>query len=445
MADYAISLLYIMFQNLSSNSFRTYLKEGKRITEELQLDFSPDGWWFSMSDFLTASTKWIIENINSAVLGIETNIPFFINAESYSFRDPVGVTGASLILTLDKDTIAYTYDSPNQYVSFFYIADIASNTLYHNRNSLEYTEYYEFYNLIDMYPQGLDPRGLIYSNPNSPFALDNIWTGSVFDDKLFGYEGNDTIYGRDGNDYIVGGEGNDNLFGGSGDDKLFGESGNDIIYGGDGNDIIWGREGNDIIYGDLGIDTSTHSNNSNDISNKFKVKMIKNTGDVSNSIFAVENQTTKETDLITGIEYIIFTDKKIDVNTEIYQVFNQVDSINSPSAQIFRLYNAAFARFPDAEGLRYWINDYKTQNIKNISSNFIISNEFVSKYGQNNTTSNFVDNLYLNILGRLPDESGKNYWVNQINSGKETRSLVLLGFSESIENKGIFSDLTGLK
>ena len=131
-------------------------------------------------------------------------------------------------------------------------------------------------------------------------------------------------------------------------------------------------------------------------------------------------------------------------------VFHQLegykpDAINNPSAQIFRLYNAAFARFPDADGLRYWINDYKTQSIRSISSNFIISNEFISKYGQNNTTSNFVDNLYLNILGRLPDESGKIYWVNQINSGKETRSLVLLGFSESIENKGIFTDLTGLK
>jgi hypothetical protein len=434
-----------MFKNLSGNSYVTYFIDGNRITDELQLDLSPDGWWFSLSDFITASTKWSAKNIDSAVLGIVTINPFFTKAESYSFRDPLGVTGASLIITFDKDTIAFTYDAPKQELSFSYIVDIASNTISHNRYAIGISEYYEFYGSTDLYPQGLDPLGLLYSNPVNAFSLDNIWTGSVFDDKLFGYEGNDTIYGGNGNDYIVGDEGNDNLFGDSGDDNLFGESGNDIIYGGDGNDTIWGREGSDIIYGGLGIDTSAHSNNSNDISTKFKVKLVKNTGGFADSTFAVENQTTKELDLITGIEYILFTDKKINVNTEKYQVFNQVDSINAPSAQIFRLYNAAFARFPDADGLRYWISDYNKQNIKNIASNFIISNEFISKYGQTNTTSNFVDNLYLNILGRLPDESGKNYWVNQINSSKETRSLVLLGFSESIENKGIFSDLTGLK
>ena len=161
--------------------------------------------------------------------------------------------------------------------------------------------------------------------------------------------------------------------------------------------------------------------------------------------FRIKENGSESIDIPSSIDSLSFNDKTVSITKDIKEVFDQVDSINAPSAQIFRLYNAAFARFPDAEGLRYWINDYKTQNIKNISSNFIISNEFISKYGQNNATSNFVDNLYLNILGRLPDESGKNYWVNQINSGKETRSLVLLGFSESIENKGIFSDLTGLK
>lgn len=167
--------------------------------------------------------------------------------------------------------------------------------------------------------------------------------------------------------------------------------------------------------------------------------------------FSVINKLTNEHDaLIGGIEYIQFEDQKVDVSRDILNVFHQLDgykpdAINNPPAQIFRLYNAAFARFPDADGLRYWINDYKTQSIRSISSNFIISNEFISKYGQNNTTTNFVDNLYVKILGRLPDESGKNYWVNQIDSGKESRSLVLLGFSESSENKGIFTDLTGLK
>ena len=64
--------------------------------------------------------------------------------------------------------------------------------------------------------------------------------------------------------------------------------------------------------------------------------------------------------------------------------------------------------------------------------------------GRITPTSEFVDNLYLNILGRLPDQSGKNYWVDSIDSGREFRSVVLLGFSESLENKSLFSYSTGL-
>lgn len=433
-------------------------------------------------ELINLLANWIVSNPSLGVQIAGSGKPFFTNSIAVKYTDIYGVVGDYFVHEFDNDTLALSYHSAKYDYHQDYILDYGRDVM-ELRSEINGNIAYQYFTNIrpNFFGGALDPRGISYSKSSYMFSGADTIQGDIYDDiiysdegddllfgmagndtlkgengndKLIGGEGNDNIYGGlgndnlwggDGNDYIVGDEGNDNLFGGSGDDKLFGESGSDIIYGEDGNDIIWGREGNDIIYGGLGIDSSTHSNSSNDISNKFKVKLVKNTGWVEDSIFAVENQTTKESDLITGIEYILFTDKKINVNTDIYQVFNQVDSINAPSAQIFRLYNAAFARFPDADGLRYWINDYKTQSIRSISSNFIISNEFTSKYGQNNTTSNFVDNLYLNILGRLPDESGKIYWVNQINSGRETRSLALLGFSESIENKGIFTDLTGLK
>ena len=249
-----------MSQNISSTS---YFKDQTNTIHELQLDFSPDGWWFAIQEFFTISLKWANENINSAVLGKETKIPIFTNAESYSFKNPLRVSGATLTVTADKDTMQYIYDSPMEDLSFDFIIDITSNIISHRRSAIGYSEYYQFRNSTDLYPQ-IDQRGLIYSNALNMFLLDNIWTGSVFDDKLYGYEGNDTIYGRDGNDYIVGGEGNDAMFGDNGEDTLFGESGDDIIYGGDGNDTLWGREGNDIIHGGLGVDTSAHSNNSLD-------------------------------------------------------------------------------------------------------------------------------------------------------------------------------------
>ena len=47
-----------------------------------------------------------------------------------------------------------------------------------------------------------------------------------------------------------------------------------------------------------------------------------------------------------------------------------------------------------------------------------------------------------NVLRKLPDSSGLNYWLGQLNSGAETRYEVLLGFAESAENKGLFTDMT---
>ena len=46
-----------------------------------------------------------------------------------------------------------------------------------------------------------------------------------------------------------------------------------------------------------------------------------------------------------------------------------------------------------------------------------------------------------NTLGEGAD--GLNYCLDQLNSGAETRYEVLLGFSESAENKGLFTEMTG--
>ena len=46
----------------------------------------------------------------------------------------------------------------------------------------------------------------------------------------------------------------------------------------------------------------------------------------------------------------------------------------------------------------------------------------------------FVSLLYNNILGRDPDQSGFDYWINEIESGT-SRAEILPGFSESQENQ----------
>ena len=73
-----------------------------------------------------------------------------------------------------------------------------------------------------------------------------------------------------------------------------------------------------------------------------------------------------------------------------------------------------------------------------------MSDEFKSLYGDSVTNQQYIETLYNNILGRLPDQSGLDYWIGQLNNGNETRYELLLGFAESTENKTLFSEMTGL-
>ena len=112
---------------------------------------------------------------------------------------------------------------------------------------------------------------------------------------------------------------------------------------------------------------------------------------------------------------------------------------------MFRLYNAAFKRLPDADGLKYWIGKYTSgeNDDRAVAQSFLVSDEFKKRYGSNFSDPTYVNNLYQNVLGRLPDSSGLNYWLGQLNSGAETRYEALLGFAESTENKELFTEMTG--
>ena len=84
--------------------------------------------------------------------------------------------------------------------------------------------------------------------------------GSIFDDLLYGDNGNNTLTGGSGNDQVSGGDGKDTLFGNQGNDVVDGGYGQDILYGGSGTDIMWGGDydgsstDDDKLYGEDGND-----------------------------------------------------------------------------------------------------------------------------------------------------------------------------------------------
>lgn len=191
------------------------------------------------------------------------------------------------------------------------------------------------------------------------------------------------------------------ISGSSGSDRLLGTSGNDVLYGGPGQDFIFGGAGRDI---------SVLSG----LRNQSTVNPVPNGG--------IASYGTDGPDFHVSIEMVRFTDGSLSFSSD------------TTAAQVYRLYEAALGRSPDAIGLSYWTNTLESgaSGLRDAARAVVDSAEFKSKYGALDDTG-FVSQLYRNVLGREADASGLSYWRGQLATGA-TRGDVLLGLSESPEN-----------
>ncbi|MDF3423935.1 DUF4214 domain-containing protein [Sulfitobacter sp. M57] len=107
------------------------------------------------------------------------------------------------------------------------------------------------------------------------------------------------------------------------------------------------------------------------------------------------------------------------------------------AGQMYRLYQAAFDRAPDHEGLGHWINTYDNEvfDLVGVAEEFLMSEEFRTRFGTEETLddSAFLTLLYSNVLDRTPDQAGFDFWSAQQADGI-SRADMLQYFSESTEN-----------
>jgi len=110
--------------------------------------------------------------------------------------------------------------------------------------------------------------------------------------------------------------------------------------------------------------------------------------------------------------------------------------LEGSAGQVYRLYQAAFARTPDAAGIGFWIDALERGvSIDAIADGFVRSAEYRSVYGANPASWQIVDRYYQNVLGRSGDNAGVVFWRNALDSGAATPASVLKGFSDSPENQ----------
>lgn len=100
------------------------------------------------------------------------------------------------------------------------------------------------------------------------------------------------------------------------------------------------------------------------------------------------------------------------------------------AGQVFRLYEAAFHRAGDQQGIGYWLNQIDNgTSLNTIANQFLSSQEFINLYGSSPSNNQFITALYNNVLGRAPDAAGLNYWL----STGLNKAQLLIEFAESPE------------
>lgn len=130
-----------------------------------------------------------------------------------------------------------------------------------------------------------------------------------------------------------------------------------------------------------------------------------------------------QTDVLRGIGAVRFIDGRL--------VFDPAD----PASQVARLYQAGLGRPPDQDGLGHWTGAIQNgATPSRLAASFLGSPEFTSRFGQSLGDAEFVQRLYQNVLGRLPDPGGQAHWTGVLARGAD-RAAVLADISESAENR----------
>jgi uncharacterized protein DUF4214 len=93
--------------------------------------------------------------------------------------------------------------------------------------------------------------------------------------------------------------------------------------------------------------------------------------------------------------------------------------------KISALYAAFFNRAPDKEGLDDWDAEMTANggDFRAIAQSFADHPVFDATYGAM-TNQQFVEAIYVNMLGGTGDAGGIAYWVNELNNGLDHADMV---------------------
>jgi len=115
--------------------------------------------------------------------------------------------------------------------------------------------------------------------------------------------------------------------------------------------------------------------------------------------------------------------------------FNTSSNYDDIEMFVIRLYRYVLGRGSDEGGLQFWSSNLRNGRASgaSIARDFFFSTEFIN---QRNSNSDFVEKLYLTLMNRSSEASGKAHWVNRLDAGWP-REDIFAGFVNSAEFTGI--------
>lgn len=200
-------------------------------------------------------------------------------------------------------------------------------------------------------------------------------------------------------------KGDDDFIGSSGQDKFFGLGGKNFYFGFGGNDLFIG--------GDAGLDGVGYRGPSTNFTILIDGDQI-----------AIQDRTGLDgIDAMSNILAAAFADKTVRLDWLTKARHASADQVDD----MLDMYTAYFDRAPDAGGINYWLAQLVDgMALQQIAKSFFVQPETVAAYPASMTTTQFVTQVYNNALGRAPDVGGLAYWVNDLDSGAQTRDAFML-------------------
>jgi len=112
---------------------------------------------------------------------------------------------------------------------------------------------------------------------------------------------------------------------------------------------------------------------------------------------------------------------------------------------VTKLYVATFNRAPDANGLKYWVDESKLE-IEDIASSFFEQNETKVLYPDGYSNIDFINSIYLNLFSHSPDQAGLSYWQIRLDDKKIIKSQFILAIINGAQNddKSILDNKTAV-